>query len=175
MYQRRSWLMSLEWSTLSLSCVWSRSEFSPFFPCQVRHLIRCFFSICVQLDFPSCCGFNPGCSSDQWGDVSIFVCVCSDRSGSFDWMAHDPEKDLCAGPQLGSPHHCPHHQSSCAALYGVSQHFREHCQGHKGQHCNSGFLCHFIQYCVLWIKCIFMFFIFFIPEKIKWQEDSLPL
>lgn len=108
MYQRRSWLMSLEWSTLSLSCVWSRSEFSPFFPCQVRHMIRCFFSICVQLDFPSCCGFNPGRSLDQWGDVS-FLCVCSDRSGSFDWMAHDPEKDLCAGPQLGSPHHCPHH------------------------------------------------------------------
>ena len=37
-------------------------------------------------------------------------------------MAHDPQKDLCACPQLGSPHRCPHHQSSCAALYGVSQH-----------------------------------------------------
>lgn len=60
------------------------------------------------------------------------MCVFSDGSGSFDWMAHDPEKDLCAGPQLSSPHHCPHHQSSCAALYGVSQHFREHCPGHKG-------------------------------------------
>ena len=66
------------------------------------------------------------------------MCVRSDCSGSFDWMAHDPEKDLCAGPQLGSPHHCPHHQFSCAALYGVSQHFREHCQGHTGQHRDSG-------------------------------------
>lgn len=143
-YQRRSWLMSLEWSTLSPSCVWFRSEFSPFFPCQVRHLIFGSYSASVSSwNFLSCCGFNPGRSSDQWGDVStlcVCVCVCSDCSGSFDWMAHDPEKDLCAGPQLGSPHHCPHHQSSCAALYGVSQHFREHCQGHKGQRHDSGLL-----------------------------------
>lgn len=59
MCQRRSWLMSLEWTMLLLSCVWSRSEYSPFFRCQVRHSTGCFFSVSVQLDFPSCCGFNP--------------------------------------------------------------------------------------------------------------------
>lgn len=37
------------------------------------------------------------------------LCACSDCPGSFDRMAHDPEKDLCVGAQLGSPHHCPHH------------------------------------------------------------------
>lgn len=102
-YRRRSWLMSLEWSMLSLSCVWFHSEFSPFFLCQVGHLMSFF-----KFYFPSSCGFYPRHSSDQWCDVSI-LCVCSDCSGSFDWMAHDPEKDLCVGPQLGSPHHCPHH------------------------------------------------------------------
>ncbi len=37
-----------------------------------------FINISVQLDFPSSCGFNPGRSSDQWGDVSTLcasVCV----------------------------------------------------------------------------------------------------
>lgn len=82
-----------------------------FFPLPGKTLDSMFFSVCVQLDFPSCCGFNPRRRTHQWGDVSILcVCVfCSDCSGSFNWMAHDPEKDLCAGPQLGSPHHCPHH------------------------------------------------------------------
>lgn len=69
-YQRRSWLTSSEWTMLLLSCAWSPSEFSPFFPCQVRHSTL----VCVHLVFPSCCGFNPGRSSDQWGDVST-VCV----------------------------------------------------------------------------------------------------
>lgn len=49
------------------------------------------------------------------------VCVCSHHSSSFDGMAHDPEKDLCASAQLGSPYRRPHYQSGCAALYGVSQ------------------------------------------------------
>lgn len=49
------------------------------------------------------------------------VRVCSNSPGSFYRVAHDPEKDLCAGPQLGSPHHRSHHQSGGAALYGVSQ------------------------------------------------------
>lgn len=83
-------------------------------------------------------------------------------------MAHDPEKDLCAGPQLGSPHHCPHHQSSCAALYGVSQHFREQCRGHKGQRCDSGLLCYFM--CVILVTRFYI--LSFIPDKIK-QEDFL--
>lgn len=114
-----------------------------FFPLPGKTLFGSYSASVSSWNFLSCCGFNPGRSSDQWGDVStlcVCVCVCSDCSGSFDWMAHDPEKDLCAGPQLGSPHHCPHHQSSCAALYGVSQHFREHCQGHKGQRHDSGLL-----------------------------------
>lgn len=63
--------------------------------------------------------------------LSPSVWARSDCSGSFDRMAHDPEKDLCVGAQLGAPHHCPHHQSGCAALYGVSQHFRGHCQAQK--------------------------------------------
>lgn len=71
-------------------------------------------------------------------------------------MAHDPEKDLCAGPQLGSPHHCPHHQSGCAALYGVSQHFRE--QGLSG----LPFILLYVKYVIYvvillkWIPFVFL-------------------
>lgn len=92
--------------------------------------------------------------------LCVCVCVCSDCSGSSDWMAHDPEKDLCAGPQLGSPHHCPHHQSSCAALYGVSQHFRTLSGSQR-----SALLLISIQYGVIF---------FFIPVKIKHRDDFTP-
>lgn len=124
-----------------------------FFPLPGKTLDLRFFSISVQLHFPSRCGFNWSVARTSGVMFPLCVCVCvcirSDCSGSFDWMAHDPEKDLCAGPQLSSPHHCPHHQSSCAALYGVSQHFREHCQGHKGQHCDSGVLL-LTVHCIVW-------------------------
>lgn len=93
-----------------------------FFPLPGKTYL--FFSLSASLLLPAmvCTGVSFG----QVRQCFCFLCVCSDCSGSFDWMAHDPEKDLCAGPQLGSAHHCPHHQSSCAALYGVSCHFREH-------------------------------------------------
>lgn len=148
MCRRRSWLMSLEWTMLSLSCVWSHSEYSPFFRCQVRR-VPVFHH---QLDFPSRCCFNRG-ELRPVGWCLCPLCVCSDCSGSFDWMAHDPEKDLCAGPQLGSPHHCPHHQSSCAALYGVSQHFRGHCEANKGQLCDAGLL---LFNMVVWLWFLFL-------------------
>lgn len=103
--QRRSWWTSSAWSTHSLSCAWSRSAFSPSFLCQVT---RSPGSFCQR---PSRCPF-------RITDVPV-LCFCSDSPGSFDRVAHDPEKDLRAGPQLGPPHHSSHHQSSCAALYGV--------------------------------------------------------
>lgn len=114
--------------------------------CFIYLIIYFYHSISVQLDFLPAVAFGRGVAATV-GRCRHFMCVCfrSDCSGSFDWMAHDPEKDLCAGPQLGSPHHCPHHQSSCVALYGVSQHFREQHQGRKGQLRDSGLLRHYIQ------------------------------
>ncbi|CAG10235.1 unnamed protein product [Tetraodon nigroviridis] len=101
-----------------------------FFPLPGNALVRLLSSVRVQVFLPDHGRFH-------------FVCVCSDSPGSFDCVAHDPEKDLCAGPQLSSPHHCSHHQSSCAALYGGS---RGHARGgvppgrvrgrvHNGRHC----------------------------------------
>lgn len=91
-----------------------------FFPLPGNALAWVLLSVHVQI-FPPDHGRSPF--------VCVCVCACSNSPGSSDRMAHDPEKDLCAGPQLGSPHHCSHHQSRCAALYGVSHHFR----GQKGQ------------------------------------------
>lgn len=60
--------------TFAELCVVPLRIFS-FFPLPGKTLDLMFFSISVQLHFPSCCGFNPGRSSDQWGDVST-LCVC---------------------------------------------------------------------------------------------------
>lgn len=51
---------------------------------------------------------------------SLLFFIISDDSCSPDWLAHDPEENLCPGTQLCPPHHCPHHQSHSAALHGVS-------------------------------------------------------
>lgn len=51
--------------------------------------------------------------------------MCSDSPGPPDWLAHDIEEDLCAGPQLCAPHHRPHHKPGRAALYGVGGHLTE--------------------------------------------------
>lgn len=88
-----------------------------FFPLPGNALAWVLLSVHVQIFLPD-------------HGRSCLVCVFSSNCpGSSDRVAHDPEKDLCAGSQLSSPHHCSHHQSSCAALYGVSHHSR----GHKGQ------------------------------------------
>lgn len=100
--RRRSWKTSSGWITRSLSCVWPRSGFSPSSLCQVTETSPFLWA---------------SCGAPFWR----FLFVCSDGPGSFDRMAHDPQKDLCSGAQLGSAHHCPHRQPGGATLSGVGQ------------------------------------------------------
>lgn len=65
--------MSLEWTILLLSSVWSRSEYSPFSRCQVRHSTGCFSASAYSWIFLPAVALT-GRSSDQWGDVST-CCV----------------------------------------------------------------------------------------------------
>lgn len=50
---------------------------------------------------------------------SLLFCHSNSKS-TFDRMADDTKKDLCAGPQLSAADHCSHHQSDCVALFRVS-------------------------------------------------------
>lgn len=100
--RRRSWWTSLGWITRSLSCAWRRSGSSPSSLCQVRIS-------------------SPRSFSELHPPVWRLLSVCSDRSGSSDRMAHDPQKDFCPGAQLSSAHHRPHRQPGGAAVSGVGR------------------------------------------------------
>lgn len=86
------------------------------------------FSLCVETFsinvFNYISPISLSCSSSFWCDSGLTCFYCyflkSDGACSLDWLAHDPEENLCPGAELCAANHCAHHQPHRAALHGVS-------------------------------------------------------